>query len=101
MFKYKLVYAFKYRNSTVGMNLNKKRVPLLVPDIGEAEEIELVQWNVKEGDSVKKDQELCELVTTKATFPLESPKDGIIVKILKEKNSKVKIGEELAILEID
>ncbi len=78
----------------------KEQVPLLVPDIGEAEEIELVQWNVKEGDVVKKDQELCELVTTKATFPLESPMDGVIVKILKEKNSKVKVGEELAILEI-
>lgn len=79
----------------------KKRITLLVPDIGEAEIIELVQWNIKEGDIVEKDQELCELVTSKATFPLESPENGKIIKILKEKNSKVKIGEELALLEVE
>ncbi|MFN3788130.1 MAG: biotin/lipoyl-containing protein [Sulfurihydrogenibium azorense] len=57
--------------------------------------------NIKEGDIVEKDQELCELVTSKATFPLESPENGKIIKILKEKNSKVKIGEELALLEVE
>lgn len=79
----------------------KKQIPLLVPDIGEATVIELVQWNIKEGDIVKKDQELCELVTSKATFSLEAPMDGKIIKIIKEKNSKVQIGEELAILEVE
>ncbi len=74
-------------------------IPLLVPDIGAFENIELVQWNIKEGDVVERDQELCELVTSKATFPLESPFKGKIKKILKPEGSKVNIGELLAILE--
>ncbi|MBW7859109.1 MAG: hypothetical protein H3C43_12645, partial [Leptonema sp. (in: Bacteria)] len=47
-----------------------KRIPLLVPDIGDAEKIELVGWNIEIGAIVSKDQELCELVTDKAAFPL-------------------------------
>ncbi len=78
----------------------KKQIPLLVPDIGDAEKIELVQWNIKEGDLVEENQELCELITSKATFPLESPLKGRIIKILKPSGSFVKIGEELAIIEV-
>jgi pyruvate/2-oxoglutarate dehydrogenase complex dihydrolipoamide acyltransferase (E2) component len=78
----------------------KKQIPLLVPDIGEADKIELVQWYIKEGDMVNEGAELCELVTSKATFPLESPFTGKVIKILKKDGSIVKIGEELAIMEI-
>ncbi len=79
----------------------KKQIPLIVPDIGDAEKIELVQWNINENDSVEVDQELCELVTSKATFPLESPFKGKIIKILKEAGTIVKVGEELAIIEVE
>ena len=76
-------------------------VPLSVPDIGDADKIELVVWNVREGDVVSKDQELCELVTDKAAFPLESPFNGKIVKLLKEAGELVKVDETLALLERD
>lgn len=79
----------------------KKQIPLIVPDIGDAEKIELVQWNISENDSVEVDQELCELVTSKATFPLESPFKGKIIKILKEAGANVKVGDELAIIEVE
>ncbi|MCS7204456.1 MAG: lipoyl domain-containing protein [Leptospiraceae bacterium] len=82
------------------MLIQKKIVPLLVPDIGEPDKIELVQWNIKEGDIVKEGQELCELVTSKASFPLESPFEGRIIKIHKQEGETVQIGEELAIIEI-
>ncbi|MCX7811910.1 MAG: lipoyl domain-containing protein [Leptospiraceae bacterium] len=78
----------------------KKHIPLLVPDIGDAEKIELVQWNIQEGELVEEGSELCELVTSKATFPLESPFKGRIIKILKGAGSTVKVGEELAIIEV-
>lgn len=83
------------------MITQKKLIPLLVPDIGDAEKIELVQWNVKEGDFVEENQELCELVTSKATFPLESPFRGRIVAILKSEGTEVKVGEELAIIALE
>ena len=75
------------------------KVPLCVPDIGDAEKIELVGWNVKAGDTVQKDQELCELVTEKAAFPLECPQAGTIVSIEKAAGQTVRVGDTLAILE--
>lgn len=77
----------------------EKQVPLMVPDIGDAERIELVGWNVGAGDVVQIDQELCELVTDKASFPLESPYAGRIVEIRVQRGSTVRVGDVLAILE--
>ena len=81
--------------------MNKKRIPLKVPDIGDAERIEVVNWNIQIGDAVSQDQELCELVTDKASFPLECPHQGRIVEISRQNGSNVKVGDQLAILEID
>ena len=74
-------------------------IPLNVPNIGDAESIELVSWNVEAGATVTKGQELCELVTDKAAFPLESPQGGVLTAILKDAGSQVKVGETLARLE--
>ncbi|MBL8022308.1 MAG: lipoyl domain-containing protein [Leptospirales bacterium] len=75
------------------------RIPLSVPDIGDAEQIELAAWRIEPGAQVNADQELCELVTDKAAFPLESPHAGKIVSIEKPAGSHVKVGEVLAYLE--
>ena len=75
------------------------RIPLNVPDIGDAESIELVQWNASAGESVREGQELCELVTDKAAFPLESPHDGVLVEIHVPEGASVHVGDTLAILE--
>ena len=75
------------------------QTPLHVPDIGDAKQIELVAWNVSAGDQVEEGEELCELVTDKASFPLESPHKGKISKIEKESGSIVKVGEILLLLE--
>lgn len=71
-------------------------VSLKVPDIGDADKIELVAWHVTAGDTVSDGQELCELVTDKAAFPLESPHDGRIAKILEPVGSVVSVGQTLA-----
>lgn len=73
-------------------------IPLKVPDIGDAEKIELVAWYVAEGDTVSENQELCELVTDKAAFPLESPRGGQLGELLKPAGSQVKVGETLVLL---
>ncbi len=78
-----------------------KRIPLNVPDIGEADRIELVTWNVPSGAQVHMHQELCELVTDKAAFPLESPYPGRLVEILAAAGSLVHVGDPLAVLEIE
>ena len=74
-------------------------IALHVPDIGDAKKIELVSWNVSAGDHVEEGEELCELVTDKASFPMESPHKGKVLKIEKQSGSLVKVGEPLLLLE--
>ena len=76
-----------------------REIPIMVPDIGDAEKIEVVGWNVEEGTQVDESQELCELVTDKAAFPLESPEKGVLKTILKKSGESVNVGDTLAILE--
>lgn len=77
----------------------RNEIPLNVPDIGDTGKIELVSWSIEPGSEVEENQELCELVTDKAAFPLESPYRGKIISILKSAGEVVKVGETLALLE--
>ena len=53
-----------------------------LPDIGEGVvEGEIVAWRVKEGDTVKLDQPIVEVMTDKATVEIPSPRAGRIAKI--------------------
>ena len=53
-----------------------------LPDLGEGvHEGEIVKWLVKEGDNVKDNQPLVEVMTDKATVEIPSPAQGKIVKI--------------------
>ena len=46
---------------------------VIIPDFGTSvEEVRLVRWLKKEGDTVKKGDALCELETDKATTELET-----------------------------
>ncbi len=54
-----------------------------LPDIGEGvAEGEITKWHVKEGDIVREDQPMVEVMTDKATVEIPSPKTGRVVKIL-------------------
>ena len=54
----------------------------LLPDIGEGiVECELVEWLVAEGDEVKEDQPICEVMTDKAMVEIPAKSDGIISKL--------------------
>ncbi|MCU0824696.1 MAG: hypothetical protein MUF77_08645 [Leptospira sp.] len=77
-----------------------KEFLLKTPDLGDTEKIELVQWNFSPGDQVSIGDEVIELVTDKAAFPVESPYSGILKSILTPKGSIVKKGEVLGVLEI-
>ena len=53
-----------------------------LPDLGEGvHEGEIVKWLIKEGDQVKENQPLVEVMTDKATVEIPSPLQGKIVKI--------------------
>ena len=69
------------------------------PDIGEGiEEGEIVEWDVKEGDSVKADQILGKVETDKAVVDIPSPRAGRILKILVKAGEKVKVGQVIVVI---
>ena len=56
----------------------------------------ITKWYVKESDEVKKDQDILEIATDKATFDVASPCDGRIEKIEKQEGDLVKKGQLIA-----
>jgi pyruvate dehydrogenase E2 component (dihydrolipoamide acetyltransferase) len=71
-----------------------------MPDIGEGVvEGEIVGWKVKEGDKVKLDQPLVEVMTDKATVELPSPRAGTIKKINFKDGEICPVGKILVVIE--
>ena len=70
---------------------------LLAPSMGEGvEELTLVDWLKKEGDTVKELEPIVELETDKVTTEIPSPASGQILKILAKEDEIVKVGAVLA-----
>ncbi len=73
-----------------------------LPDLGEGVmEGELVKWHVKEGDAVKEDQVLAEVMTDKATVTVPSPKAGRVLKVHGKEGDMAKVHQLLVTLEIE
>src|SRR5688572_15375808 len=71
-----------------------------LPDIGEGiQEGEIVRWIKKEGDQVKEDEPIVEVMTDKATVELTSPRKGKLVRCHFQEGDVAKVGQ--VILEID
>src|SRR5437762_7184819 len=61
-------------------------------------EATLDRWLVKEGDSVSKDQALCEIITDKAKFEMPSPCAGRILKRLAPERSLLPVGYFMCVI---
>jgi 2-oxoglutarate dehydrogenase E2 component (dihydrolipoamide succinyltransferase) len=73
---------------------------VIVPSMGDSiSEGTLIDWKVKEGDSVAVDDLLCEIETDKVSIPIRSPVSGKISKILVTDGTTVKVGQHLVDLE--
>jgi pyruvate dehydrogenase E2 component (dihydrolipoamide acetyltransferase) len=71
-----------------------------MPDIGEGVvEGEIVKWKVKEGDTVKLDQPIVEVMTDKATVELPSPRAGTIAKINYKDGEICPVGKVLVVID--
>jgi pyruvate dehydrogenase E2 component (dihydrolipoamide acetyltransferase)/2-oxoisovalerate dehydrogenase E2 component (dihydrolipoyl transacylase) len=65
-----------------------------LPELGEGVyEAELVAWLVKEGDPVKRGQNLMEVLTDKATMEVPSPFAGTITALRARPGEQVKVGD--------
>lgn len=75
---------------------------LLLPSMGEGVmEATIITWLFNEGDNVKEDDSVVEIATDKVDSDVPTPVSGKIVKILKHKDEVAKVGEAIAILEIE
>jgi pyruvate dehydrogenase E2 component (dihydrolipoamide acetyltransferase) len=71
-----------------------------LPDIGEGVvEGEIVSWKVKEGDVVKLDQPIVEIMTDKATVEIPSPRAGTIAKINYAEGQVCPVGQVLVVID--
>ncbi len=58
----------------------------------------IIKWLKKEGDVVKKGDQLVEVESSKVNAEIESPEDGKIGKIIYKEGEVAKVGEVLAII---
>lgn len=65
-----------------------------IPDLGEnIKSATVVNILVNPGDAIRKDQDLLELETEKATIPIPSPVNGSVKEILIQSGATVKVGQ--------
>ncbi|MDR2758169.1 MAG: 2-oxo acid dehydrogenase subunit E2 [Spirochaetaceae bacterium] len=58
----------------------------------------IVDWKVKEGDSVAADTAVCDVETDKATFEVPAGENGTVLKLLKEQGDDVPVLEPIAVI---
>ncbi|GMI37241.1 hypothetical protein TeGR_g1856 [Tetraparma gracilis] len=79
-----------------------KTTPFLLADIGEGiAEVELLQWFVSTGDSVKQFDKICEVQSDKATVEITSRYDGTVASLNGEVGDMMIVGEPLLELEVE
>jgi 2-oxoglutarate dehydrogenase E2 component (dihydrolipoamide succinyltransferase) len=70
-----------------------------VPSPGESiTQVQLVKWLIADGEEVEKDQEIVEIDSDKASFPIAAPENGI-VKILINEGETIAVGTVIATIE--
>jgi 2-oxoglutarate dehydrogenase E2 component (dihydrolipoamide succinyltransferase) len=74
------------------------KVPQLSESVAEAT---LLAWHKKEGEPVKRDENLIDIETDKVVLELPAPADGVLSKIVKGDGGTVKAGEIIATIDTD
>jgi 2-oxoisovalerate dehydrogenase E2 component (dihydrolipoyl transacylase) len=73
-----------------------------MPDLGEGiAEVEVVEWHVKPGDTIKEDQVLADVMTDKATVEIPSPVHGTVISLGCSIGQSMSVGAELIRLEVE
>src|SRR5690349_2986291 len=78
------------------MAIIEVKVPQLSESVSEAT---LLDWHKKEGEPVKRDENLIDIETDKVVLELPAPADGVLVKIIR--NAKDSVGSGDVIAQID
>ncbi|MBM3384030.1 MAG: 2-oxoglutarate dehydrogenase complex dihydrolipoyllysine-residue succinyltransferase [Betaproteobacteria bacterium] len=72
-------------------------IELKVPQFSESvSEATLLAWHKKQGEAVKRDENLIDIETDKVVLELPAPADGVLVRIMKGDKGTVVAGEVIA-----
>jgi 2-oxoglutarate dehydrogenase E2 component (dihydrolipoamide succinyltransferase) len=74
------------------------KVPQLSESVAEAT---LLSWHKKEGEAVKRDENLVDIETDKVVLELPAPADGVIAKVAKGDGTTVVAGEVIAVIDTE
>lgn len=75
-------------------------IEILVPEFGESiQEVQVAQWFKKQGEFVKKDEDLVELESEKASQALPAPESGVVGQIKVAEGEFAKVGDVLGVME--
>jgi pyruvate dehydrogenase E2 component (dihydrolipoamide acetyltransferase) len=74
-------------------------IQVLVPDIGDFEEVEVVEVLVAKGDRVEAEDSLVSLESDKATMEIPSPRAGVVAEVRVQLGDRVSEGSVLLLLE--
>lgn len=58
----------------------------------------VVKWHKKEGDKVKKGEEIADIETDKATMPLEAPDSGTLAAVVAKEGEKLPVGGVVGVI---
>src|SRR5262245_16977518 len=71
-----------------------------LPDIGEGVvEGEIVKWKVAEGETIKLDQPMVEVMTDKATVEIPAPRAGKVAKIMVPEGKICAVGQVMIVID--
>lgn len=77
-------------------------IELLMPKMGESvAEATITKWLKSEGEQVEAEEPVIEIATDKVDSEIPAPEDGIIKKILFQEDEVVKVGQAIAIIEVE
>ena len=74
------------------------KVPVLSESVAEAT---LVLWHKKQGDAVKRDENLIDVETDKVVLELPAPQSGVLKEIIKSDGATVTSGEVIATIDTE
>jgi len=75
-------------------------IEIKVPSPGESiTQVQIAKWLVADGETVEKDQEIVEIDSDKASFPISTPEDGVI-RIKAQEGETVAVGSVLAVIDV-
>src|SRR4026208_748215 len=74
------------------------KLPPLSESVAEAT---LLAWHKKQGEAVKRDENLIDIETDKVVLELPAPADGVLVSVKKGDKSTVVAGEVIATIDTE